>query len=51
MVCYKHDLKKNYLFCLENGCEQRLGCELCYLEDQEHQGHRVILLKEFMENE
>jgi len=31
--CKKHHLKKDFIFCLEDGCKDRLACKKCYLVD------------------
>jgi len=28
--CSRHDMKKDGLLCLDDGCDERLGCEQCY---------------------
>jgi len=51
MKCEKHKLKKDYLLCLDDGCEDRLVCEKCFHIQHKHQNHKYILIKYFMENE
>lgn len=36
------------MFCLEDGCEQRLQCIECSVEDSQHKLHQHIVIKEFM---
>ncbi len=44
-------MKRDYLFCLENECEERLCCIECYVKDNLHKNHRCIILKDFMQSE
>ena len=51
MNCEKHKLKNNFIFCLETDCQDRLACEKCYVLDQKHNGHKVIMVKYFIQND
>jgi len=31
MNCDKHKIKKDFLFCFDKDCEDRLTCEKCFL--------------------
>ena len=46
--CEKHNKKKNYLFCLEDGCNNRLTCQLCHEHDKIHSNHNFILIEPLM---
>ena len=39
-MCEKHKIKKDYLFCMESRCRDRLCCEKCYSEDNKHNLHK-----------
>ena len=49
--CEKHQLKKDFVFCLESDCHDRLVCMKCYVLDQKHNGHRFVMLKFFMDDD
>ena len=51
MDCKKHNLKKDFIFCLEPDCEDRLVCKKCYLIDQQHFTHKRICIEYFMETD
>jgi len=51
MKCNRHELKRDYLFCLDDGCKSRLGCIECQVVDEQHKGHRYIVIKELGEIE
>ena len=36
MKCNKHNLDRDYLLCLDDGCDDRLICEKCYSLDNLH---------------
>ena len=50
-ICEKHQEKKDYIFCLERECRNRLCCEKCHFEDSLHKGHKSIKLRNFMKSE
>ena len=47
--CQKHQIKKDFVFCLESDCDDRLVCMNCFVLDQKHNGHKLIMLKPFMD--
>ena len=49
--CEKHQLNKDYLFCLESRCRDRLCCVKCHFEDSLHRNHKFIIISQFMKNE
>ena len=51
LECEKHKMKKDFIFCLESDCDDRLVCMKCYVFDKKHDRHRVILLKFFMDGD
>ena len=48
--CQKHQMKKDFVFCLDSDCDDRLVCVQCFVLDQKHIGHRLIILKPFMDD-
>ena len=44
-------MKKDFVFCLDSDCDDRLVCMKCFCLDQKHNGHRVIMLKPFMDGD
>ena len=50
-ICEIHQIKKDYLFCLEQNCEDRLCCIECYAKENLHKEHRCIILKDFLRSE
>lgn len=48
MNCEKHQMKRDYLFCLDQTCRDRLTCMKCYMRDQKHNGHNYVNIKSFM---
>ena len=48
MKCAKHNLKKDWCFCLKTDCEDRLVCKKCFTLDQKHHSHKLIYLDYFM---
>jgi len=51
LECQKHQIKKDFVFCLESDCDDRLVCMKCYVLDQKHDDHKVIMLKPFMNDD
>ena len=49
--CDRHNMKKDYLLCLDNECDDRLICEQCYSLDHKHNGHRFIMIEQLMNND
>ena len=49
--CDKHQLRRNYVFCLESKCDDGLVCERCFVLDQKHNGHKLIMVKCLIEND
>ena len=43
-------MENDYLFCLEDNCNDRLKCQKCYEEDHKHLNHNFRLIHEFMTN-
>jgi len=48
LECSKHKIKKDYLFCLESGCSNRLTCKKCYEQDHQHLNHDSVFIDGFM---
>ena len=42
-------MKKDQVFCLENDCQDRLICPLCFIRDRQHIDHNYIVIKGFQE--
>ena len=49
--CEKHQIKKDYLFCSNSRCKDRLVCKKCFHIDQDHIGHKYVHIKYFMEGD
>ena len=49
--CEKHKLDKNFLFCLEQDCHDRLACKKCNVLDNQHCNHRFVMVDYFMDND
>jgi len=49
--CENHQLKKDFVFCLEPGCNDRLVCKKCYVLDRKHDRHKFIMIEYLMEND
>lgn len=45
-ICKKHNKQKNFLFCIEQSCKERLTCNKCYIKDKIHNDHQFILLED-----
>jgi len=43
-------MKKDFVFCLDSDCDDRLVCVNCYVLDKKHDRHRVIILKSFIDD-
>ena len=44
-------MKKDFVFCLDSDCDDRLVCMKCFVLDKKHIDHRVIMLKPFMDGD
>ena len=44
-------MKKDFVFCLESDCDNRLVCMKCFILDHKHIDHRLIILKLFMDGD
>jgi len=51
MYCHKHGIKKDYLYCLDIGCDDRFTCIECHVIDGKHYGHKHIIINEFIKNQ
>jgi len=51
LKCEKHKISKNFVFCLEKGCEDGLACKKCCILDKKHTDHNVVMVEFFMEND
>ena len=51
MKCQRHNIEKDFLFCLESRCDDRFACIECHVSDESHKGHKFIVIKEFMKND
>jgi len=49
--CKEHNIKKDYLFCLDDECDHRLGCIECQFDKHKHKGNQYLLIKEFIKND
>jgi len=43
-------MKKDFVFCLDSDCDDRLVCVNCYVLDKKHNDHTLIILKSFMDD-
>jgi len=49
MNCKCDSYKENEIFCIEEDCNQRLVCLGCFIRKRNHQGHKYILINDFVE--
>lgn len=51
LKCKKHRLSKDFIFCLDKGCDDRLVCKKCHVLDEKHSGHNFVMVEFFMQND
>ena len=51
LKCDKHKINNNFVFCLEEGCADRLACKKCIVLDKKHTNHNVVMIKFFIKND
>ena len=49
--CSVHQIKKDFLLCFENNCNDRLGCIECYTKFNHHRNHKSIFIKDYIKSE
>ena len=49
--CEYHNKKKDYLFCLNHACRERLVCDKCNARENLHRDHRVLLIRDFLKSD
>jgi len=51
MKCKKHNLKNDYVFFINDGCNDRMICKKCLNLDKRHQDHKYICIEYFINDE
>ena len=49
--CEHHNKKKDYLFCLNNSCRERLVCDRCNARENIHRDHKMLVIKHFLNSD
>ena len=50
MMCQKHNIKKDHIFCIDDDCIGGFDCIQCVDKDGKHENCKYINVSEFIEN-
>jgi len=50
MECGKHNISKNYIFCIDNNCSGGLDCIECVVMDRKHHHCKHVIVDQFIKD-